>query len=269
MRHGEMSKPVAIGLALAALTVATTVRPAVAQAPPAQGVVPAAFTAPAVAMDEPLRLIALARQSYQSVHDYTCLFVKRERLQGQLQPENLIEMKVLTQPFSVYLRWMSPQASAGQEACYVSGRNNGMMRVHSTGLLGVVGFVSIDPRDPRATQTSRHAITEAGIGNLIERFSQRWEVERQLNRTQVRVAAYMYNQRRCMRVETIHPERGNGQYSFYRSVVYFDQELHLPIRVENYDWPRTGAPADGELAESYSYVNLRVNSGLTPAAFNY
>jgi hypothetical protein len=228
-----------------------------------------ASVAAMTALDEPLRLIASARQSYQGMHDYQCLFVKRERLRGQLQPDNLIEMKVLTQPFSVYLRWMAPQSSAGQQACYVAGRNNGMMRVHSTGLAGVVGFISIDPRDPRATETSRHAITEAGIGNLIERFGQRWEVERQLNRTQVRVAEYMYNQKRCTRVEVAHPDRGNGQYSFYRSVVYFDQEKHLPIRVENYDWPRAGGPADGDLLESYSYVDLRVNTGLGPAAFNY
>jgi hypothetical protein len=221
------------------------------------------------AMDEPLRLIASARQTYQGIHDYQCLFVKRERLRGQLQPENLIEMKVLIQPFSVYLRWLAPHSTAGQEACYVAGRNNGMMRVHSTGLAGVVGFVSIDPRDPRATETSRHSITEAGIGNLIERYGQRWEVERQLNRTQVRIAEYMYNQKRCSRVEVAHPDRGNGQYSFYRSIVYFDQETHLPIRIENYDWPRAGGPPDGDLVESYSYVDLRLNTGLGPAAFNY
>ncbi len=229
----------------------------------------AASIAAMTALDVPLQLIAAGREAYRGIHDYQCLFVKRERIRGQLQPENLIEMRVLTQPFSVYLRWLSPQSSAGQEACYVAGRNNGMMRVHSTGLAGVVGFVSIDLRDPRATQTSRHSISEAGIGNLLDRYGQRWEMERRLNGTQVRTAEYMYNQKRCTRVETLHPDRGGGQYSFYRSIVYFDQATHLPIRVENYDWPRAGGPADGDLAESYSYVDLRVNSGLTLAAFNY
>jgi hypothetical protein len=254
----------------AVCAVATGVAPVNADPPGGPPVTRGQVGAPSItAMDEPLRLIASARQSYQGIRDYQCLFVKRERLRGQLQAENLIEIKVLTQPFSVYLRWMAPQSSAGQQACYVAGRNNGMMRVHSTGLAGVVGFISIDPRDPRATETSRHAITEAGIGNLIERFGQRWEVERQLNRTQVRIAEYMYNQKRCSRVDVAHPDRGNGQYTFYRSVVYFDQETHLPIRVENYDWPRAGGSADGDLLESYSYVDLRLNTGIGPAAFNY
>src|SRR6184192_4291760 len=122
-------------------------------------------------LDQPLRLIAEARQNYGGVKDYACLFVKRERLRGQVQPENLIDMKVRTQPFSVYLRWLKPSPTAGQEVCYIAGRNNGMMRVHSTGLLGAVGFVSMDPRDPRALETSRHSIQEAGIGNLIDRYS--------------------------------------------------------------------------------------------------
>src|SRR5262249_44960991 len=112
-------------------------------------------TAAASPLDEPLRLVADAAQVYRGVQDYTCLFIKHERLRGQLQAENVIDMRARTQPFSVYLHWLAPQQFTGQEACYVTGRNNGMMRVHSTGLLGIAGFVSLDPRDPRAAQNSR------------------------------------------------------------------------------------------------------------------
>jgi hypothetical protein len=231
---------------------------------------PSAPSAPATtagSLEVPLQLIAEAQRSYQGIKDYTCLFIKRERLRGQLQPENLIDMKVRTQPFSVYLRWLRPAPSAGQEVCYVAGRNNGVMRVHSTGLLGTVGFVSMDPRDPRALETSRHTITEAGIGNLIDRYGQAWQLESRLNRTQVRVQEYVYNQRRCTRVETLHADSAGQQIPFYRSMVYFDQENHLPIRVENYDWPRPTVDPTGGLVESYSYVNLRLNTGLSDAVF--
>jgi hypothetical protein len=230
---------------------------------------PSSPPAAANAMDEPLRLIGEARRAYEGVRDYSCLFIKRERIRGVLQPENLIEMKVRSQPFSVYLHWLAPPQTAGQEACYVQGQNNGMMRVHSTGLAGAIGFISLDPRDPRAAQNSRHTITEAGIGNLIERYCQRWAAERQIGRTQVRIAEYVYAQRPCTRAEMIHPDRATGNYMFYRSVVYFDKEWHLPVRVENYDWPQNGGPGDGQLLESYSYVNLRFNMGLTDRAFNY
>jgi hypothetical protein len=234
-------------------------------APPAA---PSRATGPGP-LESPLQLIAQARQSYQGIRDYACLFIKREQLRGQLQPENLIDMRVRTQPFSVYLHWLKPVPTTGQEVCYVAGRNNGMMRVHSSGVLGTVGFINMDPRDPRALETSRHSITEAGIGNLIERYGQAWELERTLNRTQVRIQEYEYNRRRCTRVETVHADSANKQIPFYRSVVYFDKENHLPIRVENYDWPRSGLdPAGaGGLVESYSYVNLRLNVGLSDAVF--
>lgn len=254
-------------LSLAAVALAVGANPP----PPANpGAAPAAPAAAApLPMDVPLRLLTEARQSYQNVKDYSCLFVKRENIQGQLRPENVVEMKVRGQPFSVYLHWLGPQAIAGQEACYVAGRNNGQMRVHATGIRAVAGFVSLDPRDPRVMQNNRHPITDAGIGNLIERFSQRWENEKRLNQTQVRVGEYDYNQRRCTRVEMIHPANNANQFYAYRSVIYFDKDSHLPIRVENYDWPRQGGPADGELLECYSYVNLRLNVGLGEEVFNH
>jgi hypothetical protein len=220
-------------------------------------------------LDLPLQLINAARMSYRGINDYTCLFVKREALRGQLQPENLIDMRIRTQPFSVYLRWLTPTAHAGQEACYVAGRNGGMLRAHSKGLLGIAGFVSLDPRDPRALQDSRHVITEAGIGNLIERYGQAWERESRMNRTVVQVADYAYNNRRCTRVEVAHPDNADRQFQFYRSVVYFDQEHHLPIRVENYDAPRSPAERDGVLAECYSYADLHLNVGVAEATFNH
>jgi hypothetical protein len=220
-------------------------------------------------MDRPLRLINEARARFRTVRDYTCYLVAQERIGGQLQAEHLAEMKMRVQPFSVYFRWVAPRQFVGQEVCYVQGKNNNQMRVKSKGLLRVIGFVSIDPNDPRVRQNSRHIITEAGLANLINRLAAAWAKERELNQSRVQIAEYEYNRRRCIRVETIHPSPANGQFQNYRTVVYFDKELHLPIRVELYDWPRRGGNPAGDLNESYSYLNLRFNVRLTDADFNY
>lgn len=235
----------------------------------AAGAQPPSQPAPPSPLDQPLRLAAEANQAFQGIRDYTCLFIKKERLHGQLQPDNVMEMKVRNQPFSVYLRWLGPKSFEGQQACYVAGRNQNMMRVHSTGILGIAGFVSVDPRDPRVMENSRHTITEAGIGHLIGKLLQSWETERRLGKTQVRIADYTYNRAPCTRVETIHPDNHGGPYTSYRTVVYFDKASHLPVRIEKYDWPRAGGPTEGELLESYSYINLRTNVGLADNAFNY
>jgi hypothetical protein len=242
-----------------ALTTRTTVPPQTV----------AAAAGAANTLDEPLRLLAEARKAYQEVQDYTCVLVKKERMRGQLQPENVISMKVRCEPFSVYLRWQQPKLMANQEACYVTGKNDGKMRVHASGLIGVAGWVSLEPNDERAKKNSNHAITEAGIGNLLARFGKAWEKERALNLTRVRVGEYDYNKRRCVRVETMHPNNDGGHFVTYRSVMYFDKQTHLPIRVETYDWPKQGGSPDGELIEVYSYVNLKLNVGLGDDAFNY
>jgi hypothetical protein len=253
--------------------------PALAAPPetsPPAGNLPGASPLPTVAapgsvsaLDLPLRLAADAAATYQRIADYTCVFIKRERIRGQLQPDQVMTMRVRTHPFSVYLFWNGPPALKGQEACYVQGRNNGMVRVHATGVRGAFGFVSLDPQDARVLEDNRHPITEAGIGHLIERTLAFWQKERWMNQTQVRIADYEYNKRKCTRVEMIHPALNTGQFYAFRTVIYFDKENHLPIRVEAYDWPHPGGPPQGDLLESYSYVDLRFNVGLSEQAFHY
>jgi hypothetical protein len=262
-----------LGVALLAVGHPSAQPPSSAPAGPAApqpmgGAAPAGGAAAASPLEEPLRLIGLAEQTYRTVRDYSCTLVKRENIGGRMQPDNVIDMRVRVEPFSVYLRWQAPRNLLGQEVCYVAGQNGGKMRVHSSGALGAFGFVSLDPTDPKVRQNSRHLITEAGIGNLIKRYKSAWQTELNLNQTQVRIAEYEYNNRRCTRVETSHPLTTQGQYLYSRSVVYFDNEHHLPVRAECYAWPRF-ANDPGELVEVYSFVNLQLNVGLPDGVFQH
>ncbi len=219
-------------------------------------------------MDEPLRLLGEARARFEKVTDYTCTLVKKERINGQLTPINVMAMSVRNEPFCVDLRWIEPKNMVGQDACYATGRNSGQLRVKSAGFLGAIGYVSIDPNDARAKKTSKHSITEAGIGNMLNQFAEKWEDERRLNVTQVHISEYDYNKRRCTCVETIHPTNPDNQFLSYRTLLYFDKESRLPIRMECYDWPhRPGEP--GELLEVVSFANLRLNVGVDEAMFNH
>src|SRR5207244_10188808 len=129
------------------------------------------------------------------------------------------------------------------------------------------GCVSLDVNDKRVFENSRHNILEAGIGNLLDQTIKLWEVERRVNKTQVKVAEYDFNNRRCIRIETLRPER-RQEYYCYRSLLYLDKDSKIPIRSECYDWPRQGGPPDGELLESFSFVDLRFNVGLTEREFD-
>src|SRR5262249_28667642 len=127
-------------------------------------------------------------------------------------------------------------------------------------------FLTLEINDPRTRKTSKHKVTEAGIGALIERCEKGWQEERKLQVTSVRVGTYTYARRTCTRVELSHSGRAGGVIKHARNVVYFDQQTHLPIRVENYAWPEEdGQPAP--LAESFSYVNLRLDAKVPAEAF--
>jgi hypothetical protein len=216
-----------------------------------------------------LKLIAAARESFADVQDYTLTLVKRETVNGQQLPENVIALKIRQEPFSVHMRWLKPKPLEGQEACYVAGKNNGMMRVKPPGLLGAMGFVNLDPKDNRARQMSRHNITEAGLGNLIERYAQRWESERGNTKTKFRIGESDFMGKKCVRVETAHPGSKPGDFYAFRSIVYFDKETHLPARCECFDWPKEGGKPEGEQTEVYNFTELKLNVGLTDDAFSY
>lgn len=220
-------------------------------------------------MDEAIALLNEARLQIQNVRDYECRSVNRERVHGTLLPESILIMKVRKDPFSVYLRYESPAAEKGMEVCYIEGRNRGMMRVHPARILGILGFWSIDPHDSRAFEKSRHCITEAGLGNLLESTARYWEMERRLNKTLVHITEEEMTGRACTRIETIHPDANAGLFYGYRCVLWLDKATHLPVGAETYDWPCRGGPARGDLLESYRFLDLRCNVGLSDKTFDH
>jgi hypothetical protein len=215
-----------------------------------------------VPLDQPLRMIADARQQYTQIRDYTCTLITQERVKGQLLPEQIIQLSFRKDPFSVYMKWLAPKDKTSQEVAYVNGKNNNKMRVHTA-----IGWLDIAVNSPKVMENSRHYITETGIGNLIERCETGWQNERYMNKNKVQIAEYEYNKRRCIRVETTHTDK-DARFYCYRSVTYFDKETKLPIRMECYDWPRPGGPQDGELLECFSYIDIRFNVNLPDATFN-
>jgi outer membrane lipoprotein-sorting protein len=230
------------------------------------GLAPAQAAKKADPLDEPLRLIARAQAAYARVKDYSCTMIKRERLEGELTPNVVITLLVRKEPFSVSMVWQEPKEVEGQEVVYVTGKYDGKMRVKLGGLLGSIGFLSLPVDDPRTRRESKHKVTDAGIGNLIERCAKGWAVEKKLKKTQVRVGTFTFAKRKCTRVELTHPSREGGKFKHYRNVLYFDKQTGLPIRVENYNWPENQGDRP-PLAEVFSYVNLRLNANLPNDVF--
>jgi hypothetical protein len=208
--------------------------------------------------------VGAAREVYEKVHDYQCTFIKQERINGVLQEEQTAIMKLRVAPFSVAMKFVAPKSISGREVNYVAGRNNGKLKAKPSGAISLVGFVTLDTHDPKAMQGTRHTITEAGLGNLIDRLNA--AAQSRQSGVQVAVSEANVGNRPCVRIEVIDPG-SDGSRTPYRSVIYFDKDTSLPIRFEGYDKPRDGTV--GELQECYTYLDLKFNLGLPDSAFGH
>jgi hypothetical protein len=211
------------------------------------------------------RIVAECQDRYQSVSDYTCTFLKRERISGKLIPAHIMAMKVRTKPQSIYLRFQQP--ARGREAIYIAGRHGGKVLAHDVGFNKLLaGTLALEPTSSRAMAECRHPITEAGIGPLLETISRRWALELNPNESVVNFENMLVGEQHCLMIETTHP-RQHASFLFYRVRLYIDKELGLPIRFEAYDWPKRKG-ADPELAEEYTYSDLKLNVGLSDVDFD-
>jgi hypothetical protein len=216
------------------------------------------------------------KTSQESIDDYTCVLVKRERINGTLNPHEFMVAKIRNRkvadgqvvvPFSVYLQFVKPAEVKGREVLYIEGQNNGKMYAHDTGLKGILS-VWIRPDGPIAMNNNRYPLTEIGIENLIVRLIEKGERDRR-NAEPCEVTFRenaTINGRKCTLLQVTHPQR-KPHLDFCTAQVFIDDELGIPIRYAAYDFPaRTGDPP--MLIEEYTYLNLKVNVGLTNFDFD-
>lgn len=210
--------------------------------------------------------IAACQARFREVEDYTCIFHKRERIDGRLHPPHVMAMKSRTKPQSVYFKFQQP--NKGREAIYVAGRHGGKILAHDVGWGKLLaGTMTLDPKGSMAMDENRHPVTEAGIGALIETVAHRWGIELTPGESRVTIQpSVRVGQHSCRMIESVHPAKA-PEFLFHMVKLYIDHEHGLPIRFEAYDWPKhTGAAP--ELVEEYTYLNLRVNVGLRDRDFD-
>ncbi len=217
-------------------------------------------------VDQARREIDACLKRYASVDDYTCTFLKRERINGRLSSQAMIYMKMRVDPKSIYFKFARP--NAGREAIFVPGRYDDKIVAHDVGLGKLfAGTMYLDPFGTRAMESNRHPITEAGIGAMLDKLAKHWAYELTPQESVVTFHPLAsIGPRACLMIETEHPRR-DPKFLFHKVKLYIDREHGLPIHIEAYDWPRRPGLAP-ELVEEYSYVDLKLNVGLTDLDFD-
>jgi len=213
------------------------------------------------------KMLADAKAAYGKTRDYMGHIVRQERINGNLQAEQVGELRVRVEPFCISLKLLSPKSARGWEASYIQGKRDNKLRFKPADGAGANGFTTIAIDDPKVLTESRHTLRDTGMLAILERVERVVAVEKKANNpVQIVVSNYQFESRPVQCYE-IYTERPHPKRYAHRTVVYIDAKTKLPVRFEAYDQPKNGS-VTGEMIECISFVNLKWNSGLGDTAFD-
>lgn len=227
-----------------------------------------------LARRDPWALARYGQEQYlRNVREYTCLFIKQERIEGKLHDPEEIEVRFRQDPKSIYMIW-TKNCDQAKRALFIDSPEytdkNGekMAKVEPAGALIrlIVSEVMMPIHGKRARQSSRRTIDEFGFlstFNLLNRYNQlseerglldlRYDGEGEVDgRPTFKIVRYL-------------PYAGpQGEWPDAKMVLHLDQEWLLPTAVYSY------ADHEGkELLGSYVMTKVRLNPGLTDADFRF
>ncbi len=212
----------------------------------------------------------------ENVKDYSAIMVKRERVDGKLLKPEYMQIKVRSEgvdesgariPFSVYMKFIKPKASAGREVIWVKGKNQNRLCVHEGSGLISLKRLNLEPEGWIAMQGQRYPIYEAGMENLVVKLIEKAERDKAAGDCEVVYSdGVKINGRACSVIEVTHAEQ-RAPYDFHIAKVYIDDELRLPIRYQAHLWPENGSTKP-RLLEEYTYLHVKINQGFTDEDFN-
>jgi hypothetical protein len=212
------------------------------------------------------------------VRDYTCTLVKRERINGQLSDfeymftkvrnRQVVDGKVVT-PFSVYMYFLKPTTVKGREVMYVEGKNDDKLIAREGGTAGkYLPTVWLRPNGIIAMRGQLYPITDVGLENLVLKLIERGEREKKTGNSNCEVTFHQnakINGRTCTLLQIKH-NAPRPDIEFHLAQIFIDDEYQVPVRYAAYGFPTK----DGEsppVLEEYTYLNLKLNVGLTDKDF--
>jgi hypothetical protein len=216
------------------------------------------------------KLYRSAMDKYTPVDSYIVRLTRREVVNGQKKPEEIMLFKFRKQPWSVYFKWLG-ENGRGREVVFVKGRYEG--KLHTLLASGDMPFVpagkrfSISPDSPFVRAASRHPITEAGLGASIERLGAVLDAQDRGDRRRGTLTALgMVTRPEFARplpmVEHTVPAGAEAELPGGGKRLYgFDPETYMPVLVVTTD-------NRGQEVEYYRYDRLQLSVRLDDDDFN-
>ena len=198
-------------------------------------------------------------KSYADIKDYTALYEKEEQAisKGDRQTIKLSFRK----PLDIRMDWLDGKGKIDQTAIYRKGKNDDKVTAKKGGMLGsMAGTMQLAPTDPLALEDSKHPITEAGLGVLIDRLTS--AANDPATRVNYLGEEKTDDGRAVYKVEMSNQNGLNltGGEGARKALIWIDKELMLPVKVEIYD-------RGGVLLERHVFKDIKLNANLTDRNF--
>lgn len=220
-----------------------------------------------------LLLLEKGYQFLQKMPDYTATVFLQERVNGNLQDPQVVNLKMRHEPLSVYMKWLV--GDKGRELLYVDGTNEGDLLVKVGGIKGkLLPPLKLNPVGDIAMREARHPATEIGMlelaRQLIENREQDLRHESGVHCKMLEDRTFDERDCYCFLVwfdsQDISPV-------YRKSLLLVDKEWCVPVVIQNYSWPVTDeietAKLDEEtLIEHYRYSSINFNQQLADADFD-
>lgn len=210
----------------------------------------------------------------ESVGNYTVVFNKEERINGDLLEPQSIDMKVQHKPhFAVYMKWRV--GDRGRQVLYSDEYEDGSMVVKFGGLKRILPALKIDPNCANAKAESRYPVTEAGVLGMIRQLlvHREQDLKRGHGVSCVRLPDQELDQRKCYSF-LIEYEDQKFSKTYRKTLVNIDARYHIPMLVRNFTWATDAenlseAELDqSTLIENYSFSGVNLESELVAIDFS-
>lgn len=216
-----------------------------------------------LAGEDPLGLIRRAHQNYQeSVRDYTCTFIKQERINGHLRDPEKIVVRFKETPFSVLMNWQKPKGRVAK-LLYVEKDGNRTILVHPSGLGGLLlKTVHVDIDNPRLKKSSLRTPAEFGFGRVLAGMVKTYaKAQKNGDLFLEYQGTEVLDGRECLVLLRKLPMDKGYDTMFSVLYIYLDKEYLVPTKTEGFD-------TANNLIGSYRYLNVHLNRGLTDELFS-
>jgi Protein of unknown function (DUF1571) len=209
-------------------------------------------------------------QRHEAMNSYIVKLTRREMVGKKQTPEEVMLFKYRKQPRSVYFKWIGPHGE-GREAIYVEGKYDG--KLHTLTAAGDVPFtgagkrIALSPDSMLVRANSRHSITQAGVGTLIDRFGRLIAAMEKGDTTQGTLTHLGKVKRAefCMPIEGVEwkipPRVDPSLPKGGRRWCYVDPECSLPALIITHD-------ERGQEVEYYRYDRYLFPANLDDADFD-